>query len=199
MMTDAPPSIDPQQTALLVMDYQAGILERLKDSKALLSRAKDAIDLVRRRGGQIGYVRVAFEDPDYESIPSTSPMAQAAASRAYHADSPATAIHEDIAPQAGDILVRKTRVGAFSTTDLHAQLRDRGITTLILAGISTSGVVLSTVRDAADRDYRVLVLSDASADPAPGVHEFLTQKIFPRQAQVITIAELESLLSDPTA
>jgi nicotinamidase-related amidase len=75
---------------------------------------------------------------------------------------------------------------------------DRGITTLILAGISTSGVVLSTVRDAADRDYRVLVLTDASADPEPGVHGFLTNKILPRQAQVITIAELESLLADPT-
>jgi nicotinamidase-related amidase len=197
-MTDTLTPIDPRDVVLLVMDYQPGILDRLEDSEALLSRASDAIKLVRGRGGQIGYVRVAFEDADYDSIPSTSPMAQvAAAGRAYHADSPATAIHEDIAPQAGDIVVRKTRVGAFSTTDLHEQLSDRGITTLILAGISTSGVVLSTVRDAADRDYRVLVLTDASADPAPGVHEFLTQKIFPRQAQVITIAELESLLADP--
>ncbi len=107
-------------------------------------------------------------------------MAHAAAARAFYANSPTTAIHEDIAPQA---VVRKTRVGAFSTTDLHEQLRDRGITTAILAGISTSGMVLSTVRDAADRDYRVLVLTDASADPEPGVHEFLTEKIFPRQAK----------------
>jgi nicotinamidase-related amidase len=195
-MTDAPRTIDPRQTALLVMDYQAGILERLPEPEALLTRAIDAIDSVRRHGGQIGYVRVAFEDADYEAIPSASAMAQAAAAgRAFHADSPTTAIHEDIAPQPGDIVVRKTRVGAFSTTDLHEQLRDRGITTLILAGISTSGVVLSTVRDAADRDYQVLVLTDASADPEPGVHEFLTEKIFPRQAQVITIADLKELLS----
>jgi nicotinamidase-related amidase len=197
-MTTALPPIDSRSAALLVMDYQPGILDRLEDSGALLARARDAINLVRGRGGQIGYVRVAFEDSDYDAIPSTSPMARAAAAgRAYHADSPATAIHEAIAPQAGDIVVRKTRVGAFSTTDLHEQLRDRGITTLILAGISTSGVVLSTVRDAADRDYRIFVLTDASADPEPGVHEFLTGKIFPRQAQVITIAELEHLLADP--
>jgi len=68
---------------------------------------------------------------------------------------------------------------------------------VILAGISTSGVVLSTIRDAADRDYQVLVLSHASADPEPGVHEFLIEKIFPRQAQVITVAELEHLLAAP--
>ncbi|MGO8905197.1 MAG: cysteine hydrolase family protein [Solirubrobacteraceae bacterium] len=161
-------------------------------------RASDAIDIVRRHGGQIGYVCVAFDDADYEAIPGRSAMARVAtAGRALHVDSPTTAIHEDIAPEPGDIVVRKTRVGAFSTTDLHEQLQDRAITTVILAGISTSGVVLSTIRDAADRDYQVLVLSDASADPEPGVHEFLIEKIFPRQAQVITIAELEHLLAVP--
>ena len=100
-----------------------------------------------------------------------------------------------MAPQDGDIVVRKVRVGAFSTTDLDAQLRERGVDTLILAGISTSGVVLSTVRDASDRDYRVIVLSDATADPEPDVHAFLTERIFPRQADVVTVAELEGLLS----
>ena len=103
-------------------------------------------------------------------------------------------MHERVAPQDGDISVRKVRVGAFSTTDLDAQLRERAIDTLILAGISTSGVVLSTVRDASDRDYRVLVLADATADREPDVHAFLTERIFPRQADVITVAELEALL-----
>ncbi len=110
---------------------------------------------------------------------------------AFHNDSPTTAVHERVAPQDGDIIVRKVRVGAFSTTDLDAQLRERGVDTLILAGISTSGVVLSTVRDASDRDYRVLVLADATADPEPDVHAFLTERIFPRQADVITVAELD--------
>ncbi|MEA2214084.1 MAG: hypothetical protein QOF83_4032 [Solirubrobacteraceae bacterium] len=114
--------------------------------------------------------------------------------QAFHADSPTTAVHERIAPRPEDIVVRKTRVGAFSTTDLDKQLRQRGVDTLILAGVSTSGVVLSTVRDAADRDYRVLVLSDASADPRADVHEFLTTRVFPVQADVITTGELEALL-----
>jgi nicotinamidase-related amidase len=68
------------------------------------------------------------------------------------------------------------------------------VDTLILAGISTSGVVLSTVRDASDRDYRVLVLADATADPDADVHEFLIERILPRQADVITTAQLEGLL-----
>lgn len=200
-MTDTLLAIDPKHTALLVMDYQPAVLGRLNDAEALLSRATEVIAVVRSYGGQIGYVRVAFEDADYDAIPTTSRMAQlvASAGRAFHNESPATAVHDRVAPEPGDIIVRKTRVGAFSTTDLDQQLRDRDINTLILAGISTSGVVLSTVRDASDRDYRVFVLADASADPDPEVHDFLTQKIFPRQAHVITIAELKDLLSAPEA
>jgi nicotinamidase-related amidase len=196
-MTDPTPAIDPQRTALLVMDYQNGILDRLPDAKALLDRAAEAIATIRRHGGQIGYVRVAFTDADYDRIPPGSHFGgiMARGGRSHHADDPATAVHDTVAPEPGDVIVRKTRVGAFSTTDLDEQLRARQIDTLILAGISTSGVVLSTVRDAADRDYRVFVLADASADPRPGVHEFLTEQIFPHQAQVITIADLDRLLS----
>jgi nicotinamidase-related amidase len=107
-------------------------------------------------------------------------------------------VHEHVAPEPGDITVRKTRVGAFSTTDLDEQLRKREIETLILAGISTSGVVLSTVRDAADRDYQVFVLADASADPDPEVHEFLISRIFPGQAHILTVDGLGALLAVPS-
>lgn len=196
-MTQPAQAIDPRRTALLVMDYQNAIIGRLADAEALLARMAHAIAVVRQHGGHVGYVRAAFDDADFDAIPPSSRFADLVArtGRAMHADSPATAVHESVAPEPGDLLVRKTRVGAFSTTDLDDQLRAHGIHTLVLAGISTSGVVLSTVRDAADRDYQVYVLADASADPEPGVHEFLTEKIFPRQAHVITIADLDQLLS----
>jgi nicotinamidase-related amidase len=196
-MADALPPIDPRHTALLVMDYQVQLVDSLSDAAALLARAAGAIAVVRRHGGQIGYVRVAFEEADYAAIPRTNKTFTrvAAMGRDLGSESPATAVHAQVAPEPGDIMVRKTRVGAFSTTDLDDQLRDRGITGLILAGVSTSGVVLSTIRDAADRDYQLVVLADACADPDPAVHDVLVEKIFPRQADVITTAELEDLLS----
>jgi nicotinamidase-related amidase len=58
----------------------------------------------------------------------------------------------------------------------------------VLAGIATSGVVLSTVRDAADRDYELVVLSDCCVDSDPEVHRLLLERVFPRQARVITSA-----------
>ncbi len=72
-----------------------------------------------------------------------------------HHEDPAAAIEERLAPQVGDIIVREVRYGGMSTTNLDQQLRDRGITTLIVSGISTTGAVLSTVIDAADRDYQL--------------------------------------------
>ncbi|WP_341874328.1 cysteine hydrolase [Microbispora hainanensis] len=113
----------------------------------------------------------------------------------HHAD-PATDIHHRLAPEPGDIVVRKTRYGALSTTDLDRRLRDRGITTLVIAGITTSGVVLSTLTDAADRDYRLYVLSDGVADLDPHAHQALMTGIFPRLAHIVDTAELRSLLRE---
>lgn len=189
--------IPAAESALLVMDYQTGILSMLADPDVPLSRMTEAIAIARRRGAQVAYVRVAFEDDEIGAIPARNKAfaGLAGSGRDFHTESAATQIPASIAPQPQDIVVRKTRVGAFSTTTLESRLRSRGITTLILAGISTSGVVLSTVRDAADRDYRLVVLDDACADPDRDVHELLVERILARQADVISVAELDALLA----
>jgi nicotinamidase-related amidase len=68
-------------------------------------------------------------------------------------------------------------------------LRSFGIQHIVLTGIATSGVVLSTLREAADKDYRITVLADCCADGDEEVHRVLTTKVFPRQADVLTLAE----------
>lgn len=196
-MTDArqPEPLDPGRTALLVMDYQVGIVGRVQDAGALLDRAATAVAAARRARMAVGYVRVALTEDDYARVPASNPtFAAAAAARMMHADDPDTQIDARVAPVDGDIVVRKVRVGPFSTTDLDRQLRDRAIDTIVLAGISTSGVVLSTVRYAADVDYRILVVEDLCADTDPEVHRVLIEKVFPRQAEVVTLAELLELL-----
>ncbi|HEX4752052.1 MAG TPA: cysteine hydrolase [Solirubrobacterales bacterium] len=188
--------LDPKRTALLVMDYQPAILERVDDPDALTAGASAAIDTLREAGATIGYVRVGFTDEDMEAMPEGAPMGRVRQMPRdfIHAEAPGTQVDERVAPGDGDIVVRKVRVGSFGTTDLDEQLRARGVDTLVLAGISTSGVLLSTVRDAHDRDYSLYVLADASADPDAEVHEFLVEKIFPRQAEVIDVADLAGLL-----
>jgi nicotinamidase-related amidase len=195
MTTEAPQPIDPSKTALLIMDYQNGALAMVPNPEQLLAGAQRAIDLIRSRGGTIGYVRVGFVDAS--EIGGTMGNLVGGVDSAlehFHADHANTQIQTDIAPEEGDIVVRKTRVGPFGSTDLHEQLQTRGIDTLVLAGISTSGVVLSTVRDAHDKDYRLIVLADLCADRDAEVHEVLTSKVFPRQAEVISGAELHERL-----
>jgi hypothetical protein len=125
------PAIDPRRTALLIMDYQPAILGGLNDHDQLLTLASGAIGLARQAGITVAYVRVAFADQDYEQVPEANKMlAGVARSRALPYAAPETQIHGRLEPQPGDIVVRKTRVGAFSTTDLEQQLKDRGIITL---------------------------------------------------------------------
>lgn len=195
MSAPTPPAIVPGRTALLAMDFQNGILPLAPDPGALIDRVKGAIADVRAVGGAIGFVRVAFTEDDWAAVPETNKsFAPAAASKSLHHEDAGTRIDERIAPEDGDIVVRKTRIGAGSTTDLHERLRSRGVDTLILTGISTSGVVLSTLIDAADRDYRVYVLSDSVADRDPEVHRVLVDKVFRSRAHVIDTATLRELL-----
>ncbi|MEV4419511.1 cysteine hydrolase [Patulibacter sp. NPDC049589] len=191
-----PFTLDPGSTALLVMDYQPLIVDQLPDGEQLLERAATAVDAVRGRGGHVGWVRVAFTDADFDAIPETSTFARFAGGdgrSALHADAPGTQIHDRLDPRPEDAAVRKVRVGAFTTTDLHDQLRARGVTTLVIAGLSTSGVVLSTVREAMDRDYRTVVLRDACGDPKPGVHDVLTDEILAAHGLVTTVDGLDAL------
>jgi nicotinamidase-related amidase len=80
-------------------------------------------------------------------------------------------------------------VSAFSGSDLDVVLRSLGVDSLVLSGIATSGVVLSTLRQAADLDYRLTVLTDGCTDRDPEVHRVLMEKVFPRQASVVSVAE----------
>ncbi|GLW12710.1 hydrolase [Microtetraspora sp. NBRC 13810] len=197
-MTVTTPALDPRTAALLVMDYQQEILSSLPgldNPEALLSRVAGAIADMRAYGAAIVYVRVGFTEADWAAIPPANrTFSFLGRQRLMHHADPATNIHRQLAPEPGDITIRKTRYGALSTTDLDRRLRDRGITTLVIAGITTSGVVLSTVTDAADRDYRLYVLSDGVTDPDPQVHQTLMTSVFPRLAHVIDTAELRSLL-----
>lgn len=81
---------------------------------------------------------------------------------------PATGFHPSAAPRGGDLTFVKRRVSSFTGSDLEVLLRSLDVRHLVLAGVMTSGVVLSTLREAADRDYRITVLSDGCADADPG-------------------------------
>jgi nicotinamidase-related amidase len=195
-MDEDVPKVDAARTALVLMDFQPAVLGTLAegDAAALLASAGKALTWARSAGLTVAHVRVAFRDADYAAIPEHNRAFAPFRGGGIMADgSPECEIVESLRPQRDEIVVRKTRFGSFSTTSLSPRLREAGIESLILAGISTGGVVLSTVRDAADQDFRVYVLADACADGNPHVHSILTEAVFPHQAYVISTAQLDQL------
>ena len=181
-----------EATALLVMDVQRGIVERFAGEAGYLPRLGRAITAARAAGIPVIYVTIGFRPGHPEiSARNRSFSAVASAGRFTETD-PAAEIHPAVAPAAGDLQVTKRRVSAFAGSDLEVLLRGLGAGTLVLAGIATSGVVLSTLRQAADLDYRLVVLADACLDADPEVHRVLTEKVFPRQAEVLTVAQWQA-------
>jgi nicotinamidase-related amidase len=132
------------------------------------------------------YIVVGFRDGYPEVSPRNQSFGPIRESGRFAAGSAGTEVHADLTPKPGDIVVTKHRVSAFAGTDLDMILRASGIDTLILSGIATSGVVLSTLRHAADADYRLVAVDDCCADRDPEVHRVLMEKVFPRQATVKT-------------
>jgi nicotinamidase-related amidase len=193
-MTNSSSPIVPERTALLMMDFQPAILASIADTATLLERVQEALAWARSANVRVAHVRVAFTPEDFAAVPTHNKAFSAVAHNKLLADgSPECEIDESIDVHDDDIVVRKTRFGAFSTTDLYESLHQEGIDTLVVSGISTSGVVLSTLRHAADEDYRLYVLADATADPDPEVHRVLTEKVFPHQADVIQTGDLSAL------
>jgi len=172
------------------MDIQAGIVERYAhDSQSLLAALTRATSAARAAQLPVIYVRVAFRPGAPEISRRNRAFSAVAASGFMGAGDAATQIHPAVPPQPGDIEVVKKRVSAFTGSDLEVVLRSLDVESLVLTGIATSGVVLSTIRQAADLDYDLIVLRDACADSDAEVHRVLIDKIFPRQAAVLDTDE----------
>ncbi|MEU3984426.1 isochorismatase family cysteine hydrolase [Streptomyces sp. NPDC026672] len=176
-------------SALLVMDVQRSIVDRFQDGGGYLPRLRETVDAARTAGLPVIYVVVRFRDGHPEISTRNEAFGAAASAGAFTESDPGSEIHPDVAPRPGDVVVTKRRVSAFAGSDLDVVLRAGGIEHLVLTGIATSGVVLSTLRQAADLDFRLTVLEDVCLDGDPEVHRVLTEKVFPRQADVLTAAE----------
>jgi nicotinamidase-related amidase len=188
-------SIDPKTSALLVMDFQALILDSYaKDKDALLRRTANVLESARKAGMTIVYVVVGFRSGYPEISARNASFNGVKASGIFAAGDAKAEIHPAVAPRPGEPIVTKHRVGAFFGTDMDMILRSNNIETLVLTGITTSGVVLSTVRHASDADYRLVVVRDCCTDGDDEVHRVLVEKVFLRQTNVVTASDVVTAL-----
>ncbi len=178
-----------QNTALLVMDMQAAMVGMIPEQEQLLANVASAIAHARSSNMPVIYVVVGFRPGTPEISDRNKGFASGRQMFASIASEDFIRVHEAVAPAQNEVTVIKRRVSAFTGSDLEVVLRAGNIDHMVLTGIATSGVVLSTLREAADKDYHITVLSDSCADRDEEVHQVLLGKVFPRQATVSTTAE----------
>ncbi len=171
------------KSALLVMDVQSPMVQGLANEEGYLQQLELTIDAARANNVSVIYLVVGFRP----NMPEFNPRSKGLQGmrKAGVVDALVNAIPVLPLTEA-DVVVMRHRVGAFAGSDLELILRSNDVDHLILTGISTSGVVLSTLREAVDKDYILTVLSDLCADRDEEIQRVLIDKVFPRHADVLS-------------
>ena len=190
-------AFDTSHTAVLAMDCQNGIVSiYAKPPDEFVERASRVLGAARNAGMQVMHVQVGFR-PGLPEVTERNKLLGAIKSSPQHQklfEGTVGAIHAKLGPEPSDIVVTKHRASAFTGTDLEMILRAKEIETLVLFGIATSGVVLSTLLHASDADYRLAVISDCCADLDAELQEALIKRLFPKRADVVTADEFVASL-----
>lgn len=184
--------LDPKRTAILSMDLHAGIVALYtRGDEGYIGRAAEVLRAGRERGFMVMHVKVGFR-PGFPEVSPRNTLFQALRSdpqRQQLFQGPAAEIHPAVAPMGDEAVITKHRVSAFWGTDLEMILRAQSIDTLVLFGIATSGVVLSTLVEAFDKDFGIVTIGDCCADTEPELHAALLEKLFAKRGTVLTAAE----------
>ena len=184
-------------TAILLADCYKTALNDLPHSteRGVVQNCETVLRAARASRLLVCYSATVFRAGYVEINPANKIFGPRKVSSSPPVSAPGELIHPAVAPQNGDVVIGKHRVNALHGTELDLVWRANSIANVILLGFATSGVIISTLRAAADFDYRIFVVEDCCADADVDVHDFLIKRIFPRQAEIVSAAELSQTLN----
>ena len=193
-----PPSADtghaivPAKTALLVMHYQTDITTLFPSvAPTLLANTRQLCDAARRTGIPVYFAKIHFS-PDYPEVSPLNKNGQGIKQMGLFTD-------DEISPELGrrvnEPVIIAHRASVFFGTDLELRLSATGIDTLIMVGIASTGVMLSSIAYASDADFRLYTVKDCCYDPDPIVHEHLFATAFASRTTVLSLDEALTLLA----
>ncbi len=187
--------LNPQKTALIVIDLQKGItgMPTAPYSAADVIRHTAQVAAALRQAG--GFVVLVHVGPSPDGKDALRPLADNAPMRSGTPPAGWDQFVPEMEPQQGDHIVRKRQWGAFYGTDLDLQFRRRGIDTIILCGIATNIGVESTARDAYERGYQQIFVEDACSDLSLEAHSFSVNHVLARIGRVRSTQEVLRALS----
>jgi nicotinamidase-related amidase len=176
-------------TALLILDMQENLLQRLEGSEKLIDTVSKAIQYARENEIPVVYAVVGFRKGLPEISIHNKTFGNLASMLEKTSMESFMTIVPQLAPVENEPVVIKKRFSAFVGSDLEVILRSQQAKHLVMCGVVTSGVILSTALEAADKDYQLTILSDGCQDQQPDVHQMLMEKILPRHAIIQTCEE----------
>ncbi|GAJ29704.1 isochorismatase family protein [Acidomonas methanolica] len=178
-------TLDPN-TALIVVDLQKGIvnLPVAHSMDNVIERARALADAFRERSLPVVLVNVAGGAPGRTEQPRQT--------RSFPEGW--TDLIPELKQQPTDIFVTKLTWGAFASTDLEAQLKARGVTQVVIAGVATGTGVEATARQAYEAGFNVTLAVDAMTDTRPKAHDYSICNVFPRLGETGSTAEIIGFL-----
>ncbi|AJY16363.1 isochorismatase family cysteine hydrolase [Burkholderia multivorans] len=187
-----PAALTPARTALLVMHYQTDILGLFPSvAPMLLANTRALCDAARAKG-----VRVYFANLDFSpGYPEVSPLNKNGQGIKRLGLFVGDRTSPELGPRDDEPVIGAQRASVFFGTDLEARLVARNIDTLIMVGIASTGVVLSSVAYASDADFRLYTVKDCCYDPDPVVHEHLFATAFESRTNVLSLRDALTLLA----
>lgn len=185
------PAIVPAQTALVVMHYQTDILSLFPSvAPTLLSNTRKLCDAARATGVSVYFARIHFS-PGYPEVSPLNRNGQGIKRLGLFVDDQ---ISPELDRRDSEPLITAHRASVFFGTDLQVRLSAQGIDTLLMVGIASTGVVLSSVAYASDADFRLFTVKDCCYDPDPVVHDRLFATAFDSRTTVLSLADALALL-----
>jgi nicotinamidase-related amidase len=207
---------DPAHTAVVMIDMQRDFLEPggfgalLGNDVAPLARIVPAcvrlLALARAQGMKVIHTQEAHDPLLADCPPAKKARGNLACGigdagplgRVLVAGEPGAGFVPELQPRLGDIVLRKPGKGAFHATGLDAMLRGLGITHLLFGGVTTEVCVQTTMREANDRGYEGLLLTDCSASYFPAFHAATVEMVVAQGGIVgwaAALADLEAACS----
>jgi nicotinamidase-related amidase len=185
-------TLDPAN-ALVAIDMQKGFLAMptVHPTAGVLANVVRLADAFRAKERPVVLVRVGWSPSGADALKSRTQSAAVTAKRPTDFFEYADELQADAQR---DVLVHKRQWGAFYGTDLDLQLRRRGVTNIVLCGVSTSIGVESTARDAWERGYNLTFAADGMTDLSEEAHDRALQLIFPRIGEIGNVDEILELL-----
>jgi nicotinamidase-related amidase len=183
-------TLDPN-TALIIVDLQKGIvaLPCVHPIGEVIEQARMLARAFRERSLPVVLVNVT----------GTAPGRTEQGRRDIPREKGWTDLIPEMEQQADDIVVTKRTWGAFASTDLEAQLKARGVTQVVIAGVATGTGVESTARQAYELGLNVTLALDAMTDLRAEAHAYSVMNVFPRLGETGTAEEVVALLPPRSA